>query len=267
MRGTPFGMMRQTLLTADRVPCSPPPWGELVAFDLSHGLVKWRVPLGNWPGTAQLPGAPFGSVSLGGVLLTAGGVGFMAGTLDQRLRAFDLATGSELWSAGLPAGGHALPMTYLANGRQYVVIAAGGHDRLGTTQGDYVLAYTLPTAGAPVPDSTPRGLTGSWIGELRINDTDRHPTQLTLRTAGDSLTGEAAADSSRITGTVFAWATGTALRFDFSFTYPEKHCGGTITATGAQANGGGLLVGTLTVVSSCSEHPEQGTFSFRRARE
>ena len=266
MRGTPFGMMRQTLLTAQRAPCSPPPWGELVAFDLARGQVRWKVPLGDWPGTAQQPGAPFGSISLGGVLVTAGGLAFVAGTLDQRLRAFDLATGRELWSTPLPAGGHALPMTYLADGRQYVVIAAGGHDRLGTTLGDYVLAYTLPTPGAPAPDTAARGAVGSWVGELRINDTDRHPTMLTLRNAGDSLAGEASADSGRITGTVSARTAGTALTFAFSFSYPEKHCSGIITGSGAQANGGGLLVGTIEVRSNCSEHPETGAFSFRRPK-
>lgn len=263
MRGTPFGMMRQTLLTADRVPCSPPPWGELVAFDLARGQVKWKVPLGDWPGTGQRPGAPFGSISLGGVLVTAGGLAFVAGTLDQRLRAFDLETGHELWSAPLPAGGHALPMTYIADGRQYLVIAAGGHDRLGTALGDYVLGYTLSAPGAPVPDTMPRGLAGAWIGELRINDTDRHPTMLTLHAAGDSLVGEASADSGRITGTISARPAGTALTFAFTFTYPEKHCGGVLSGKGTQANGGGLLVGTVEVQSSCSEHPETGTFSLR----
>jgi len=266
MRGTPFGMMRQTLLTADRAPCSPPPWGELVAFDLARGQVKWKVPLGNWPRTEQLPGAPFGSISLGGVLVTAGGLAFVAGTLDRQLRAFDLDNGRELWSAPLPAGGHALPMTYEVDGRQFIVIAAGGHDRLRTPLGDYVLAYTLPTPGAPVPDTVPRGVTGDWLGELRINDTDRHPTTLTVRAMGDSLTGEASADSGRITGTVTARTAGTALTFEFSFSYPEKHCGGTISGVGTQANAGGLLVGTLRVRSTCSDNPESGTFSFRRVK-
>ena len=129
-----------------------------------------------------------------------------------------------------------------------------------------MLAYTLPTPGAPVPDTIARGVAGSWLGELRIDDTDRHPTTLTLRAAGDSLVGEASADSGRITGTVAARTAGTAFSFAFTFTYPEKHCGGTITAKGAQANGGGLLVGTVDVRSTCSEHLETGTFSFRPKR-
>lgn len=262
MHGTPYGMMRQILVGPDRVPCSPPPWGELVAFDLAHGRTRWRVPLGSWPGTTAADST--GSISLGGALVTASGLVFVAATLDQRLRAFDLATGKVLWSVPLPAGGHALPMTYLAKGRQYLVIAAGGHDRLGTRLGDYVLAYTLPEPGAPVPDTVPRPLGGEWRGDLRINDTDRHPTSLVLRSTGDSLVGEASADAGAISGTVTARGTGTALRFVFTFTYPAKDCGGTLTGEGAQADGGSLLVGTVLVQSSCSDHPETGTFSFRR---
>jgi hypothetical protein len=117
-----------------------------------------------------------------------------------------------------------------------------------------------------VPDTVPRGVTGDWLGELRINDTDRHPTTLTVRAMGDSLTGEASADSGRITGTVTARTAGTALTFEFSFSYPEKHCGGTISGVGTQANAGGLLVGTLRVRSTCSDNPESGTFSFRRVK-
>lgn len=268
MRGTPFGMMRQTLLTPERVPCTPPPWGELVAFDLARGRVRWRVPLGTWPGTEGRPdAASFGSVSLGGALLTAGGLAFIAATLDRQFRAFDLATGKQLWHVLLPAGGHALPMTYMAGGRQYVVIAAGGHDRLGTKMGDYVLAYTLPTAGAPAPDTLPRDVAGSWSGEMRVHDTERYPTSFTLRAAGDSLSGAARSGGGSITGTISARARGNSVTFAYRFTYPAKSCGGTITGDGAEANGGELLVGTLRVVSSCAHDPEEGTFAFRRAKE
>src|SRR5262249_45978140 len=89
-RGTPFAMMRQTLVGPNGLPCTPPPWGELIGFDLSTGHTRWRVPLGKLPG---LEDHPFGSPSLGGVLLTKGGLAFIAGTLDHHLRAFNLSTG------------------------------------------------------------------------------------------------------------------------------------------------------------------------------
>lgn len=266
-RGTPYGMMRQTLLGSDRLPCSPPPWGELVAFDLTRGAVRWRVPFGYLRGMADQPGGrALGSISVGGVLVTAGGLVFAAGTLDEHLRAYDLGTGRELWSAPLPAAGHALPMTYLAGGRQYVVIAAGGHDRLGPDRlGDYLIAFAVPGARDPGPDTLPRDLAGQWKGELRVSDSDRHPTTMTLRTAGDSLVGDAAADDGQISGAVVARARGTAFTFSMTFAYPSRHCGGTITGSGAQANRGGLVEGELKVESTCADGAESGIFSLRRA--
>ena len=267
MRGTPFGMTRQLLWTGerDRGLCNPPPWGQLAALDLAAGRVKWQVPVGFLPWLADKPEARhWGSPGVGGALVTAGGLVFIAGTLDQHLRAFDLETGRELWSMPLPAGGHALPMTYATGGRQYVVLAAGGHDRLRTTFGDHVLAFTLPGPGAPTPDTVARPLAGRWTGELRIEE-DRHPATFALRASGDSLLGEMRLDDVGMTGTVTARPRGNALTYTVAFLYPAKHCQGTIGGTGEQANGGRLLVGTLSLISTCGEHPEPGTFALRRS--
>jgi quinoprotein glucose dehydrogenase len=250
MRGTPFGMMRETLLTPKGTPCNPPPWTQLTALDLGAGKVKWQVPLAGGP-------------SLGGAFATAGGLVFVAGTHDLRLRAIDEQTGHELWSAPLPAGGNALPMTYLADGRQYVVIAAGGHSELRTTLGDYVLAFGLPGPRMPRPDTLARSLPGTWSGELRV-ERDSHPATLELRASGDSLVGDLGLVDIHLTGTVAARVQGNAFTFTAPFIFTAKHCEGTITGAGAQANGGRLLVGTLQVSSTCSDHVEPGTFALRR---
>ena len=109
-------------------------------MNLSDGSIRWNVPLGSMPGAPA--GAPSGSPNLGGPMVTASGVVFMAGTLDRAIRAFDIESGRELWRAELPAGGKATPMTYEAQGRQFVVIAAGGGDRFG--DGDAFVAFALP---------------------------------------------------------------------------------------------------------------------------
>jgi quinoprotein glucose dehydrogenase len=142
-RGTPYAMYREPLLSARGVPCNAPPWGTLAAVDVATGDVRWEVPLGTW---APLPGSDaWGSLNLGGALTTAGGLVFIAAARDPRLRAFDVDTGTTLWSAELPAGAQATPMTYrTASGRQFVVIAAGGHSGLGSPMGDHVVAFALP---------------------------------------------------------------------------------------------------------------------------
>ncbi len=91
------------------------------------------------------PPVPPGSISLGGPIVTASGLVFIAGTFDPYLRAFDVKTGKELWKGQLPLSGHATPMTFMRNGKQYVVIAAGGHDKISEEQvGDALVAFTLP---------------------------------------------------------------------------------------------------------------------------
>jgi quinoprotein glucose dehydrogenase len=137
--GTPYATLREVLLSPLGIPCNPPPWGVLSAIDLQAGTIRWQVPLGS-----RMFGLVRGLPNEGGPIVTAGGLVFIAAAMDGRLRAFDVETGRELWSTSLPAGGQATPMTYVAGGRQYVVIAAGGHARLGTRLGDAVLAYALP---------------------------------------------------------------------------------------------------------------------------
>ncbi|MBX9599774.1 MAG: pyrroloquinoline quinone-dependent dehydrogenase [Bryobacteraceae bacterium] len=137
-RGTPYGMYREPLRSPDGGICAPPPWGAISALDLNTGKKKWESPLGS-----LAEGVRTGSPGLGGPLVTGGGLVFIAATLDNRLRAFDSDSGAEVWSHELPASGQASPMTYSAGGKQYVVIAAGGHGKLGSKQGDYVVAFAL----------------------------------------------------------------------------------------------------------------------------
>jgi quinoprotein glucose dehydrogenase len=141
MRGTPFVLRRRILRAESGYPCSKPPFGTLVAVDLKRGQILWNVPLGSFK-VGDGP-AIDGSVSLGGPIATAGGLVFIAATIDRRFRAFDTQTGRELWAADLPAGGKATPMTYMGgDGRQFVVIAAGGGEIFG--RGDQLVAFALP---------------------------------------------------------------------------------------------------------------------------
>lgn len=142
--GTPWHMERGMLTGPSGMWCSPPPWGTLVAVDLATGLRAWEVPFGRVP-DLDLPGADaMGSPSMGGPMMTAAGLVFIGAAMDDRIRAHDARTGEELWSHPLPAGGQATPMTYAVDGRQYVVIAAGGHGSMGTTFGDWIVAFALP---------------------------------------------------------------------------------------------------------------------------
>ncbi len=145
--GTPYGMMRRMLLSPKRVPCTPPPWGVLLAITAGTGEKKWEVPLGHLPNLSGGPALPakWGSVSLGGPMITAGGLVFVAGTLDPAIYAFDVETGQQLWKGDLPTSAKATPMTYRgADGKQYVVICAGGYGIPGAPPlGDYVVAFTM----------------------------------------------------------------------------------------------------------------------------
>ncbi len=145
--GTPYIMSREYLFTVENgefLMQTKPPWGTLAAIDLNTGKLKWEVPLGMMMDPAKYPGAEnWGSVNFGGAITTAGGLVFIASTMDGFIRAFDINTGNLKWEAMLPAGGQATPMTYEWNGKQYIVIAAGGHGKLGTKLGDYLVAFSL----------------------------------------------------------------------------------------------------------------------------
>lgn len=149
-RGTDYGVSLWPMLSPLGIPCTAPPWGFLSAVDLTTGKIAWKRTIGTSedvaPAGIRIPGA----FNLGGSITTASGLTFIGATIDNYLRAFDTQTGKELWKGRLPAGGQATPITYRSQktGRQYVVIAAGGHMYMGTTPGDYVVAYALPDGKA-----------------------------------------------------------------------------------------------------------------------
>jgi quinoprotein glucose dehydrogenase len=146
--GTRYGMVRRFLLgPTTHLPCTPPPWGTLAAVRATTGEIAWQVPLGQVAGTDKLPNMEkSGSIALGGPIVTAGGLVFTAGTLEGAIYAFDVRTGERLWKGPLPTSARSTPMTYLGpDGRQYVVIAAGGHGTsIGPPIGDYLVAFALP---------------------------------------------------------------------------------------------------------------------------
>ncbi|MBA2356090.1 MAG: pyrroloquinoline quinone-dependent dehydrogenase [Acidobacteria bacterium] len=129
-----------------QLPCQQPPWGVLHAVDLSTGHIAWQVPLGNVPVLEAQGITGTGSPNIGGAIVTGGGLVFIGGASDSRLRAFELHTGKEVWRADLPASGHALPITYRGptTGRQYVVIAAGGGGKFSRTISDAIVAFARP---------------------------------------------------------------------------------------------------------------------------
>lgn len=147
---TPYAVRREPLLSPLGIPCSPPPWGMLHAVDMHTGKLAWEVPLGTLSDLTKVPTpGRWGSPNLGGPLITGGGLIFIGATMDRRLRAFDLATGEVVWTTKLPASAQSTPITYRTRpgARQFVVVAAGGHDGLKSSLGDHVLAYALPQLG------------------------------------------------------------------------------------------------------------------------
>lgn len=144
--GTPYGVKQGPLMSPSFTPCTAPPWNMLVAVDMVSGDIRWKIPFGRLDKLMPFPiPLNLGGPSAGGPVVTASGLIFIGATSDDRVHAYDIETGEELWEMRAPTSAMATPMTYEVGGRQYVVFAAGGHswyDAKGVD--DYVLAYALP---------------------------------------------------------------------------------------------------------------------------
>jgi quinoprotein glucose dehydrogenase len=144
-QGTPrYAQIAPFFVDQEGYPAISPPWGTLCAIDLAKGEILWKVPLGEYPELARRGIRNTGAKNFGGPILTAGDLIFIAATPDEKIRAFDKYTGRVLWEHQLPAGGYATPSTYEVDGRQFVVIAAGGGGKLGTRHGESIVAFALP---------------------------------------------------------------------------------------------------------------------------
>jgi len=151
IEGTPYAIEQGQLSSPFSTPCTAPPWSQLVAVDMSVGEIKWKIPFGVLDNLLPVPLPLNWGVKVplaGGPIVTGGGLIFVGETADSRFRAFDIDTGEQLWQDTMPTSAMATPMTYEADGRQFIVIAAGGHSWYfpqGVT--DYLLAYALPEQG------------------------------------------------------------------------------------------------------------------------
>jgi quinoprotein glucose dehydrogenase len=147
MAGTPYSFQFSPLMSPLFAPCNRPPWGELVALDLSGDTsTRWRFPLGTLDKLMPVPlPLEYGTPLAGGPTVTAGGLVFIGASADEKFRAFDIDTGEKLWEVSTPASAMATPMTYKVDGRQFVVVAAGGHIfKAFNNISDYIVAYALP---------------------------------------------------------------------------------------------------------------------------
>ncbi|WP_298194564.1 pyrroloquinoline quinone-dependent dehydrogenase [Novosphingobium sp.] len=145
MQGSPYVMLREVLMSPLGVPCNPPPWGRLTAIDMKTGETLWQVPFGRLTLSSGITSpAAWGAPNQGGPIVTRGGLVFIGASLDSRLRAYDIQTGRELWQAFVPAPATATPMTFRhTDGKQYVIVNAGGHGGFGTRLSDAMVAFAL----------------------------------------------------------------------------------------------------------------------------
>ena len=142
--GTDYGMQIAPLMSPIFSPCSKPPWSLLVAVDMDRGEILWQTPLGVLDKLMPIPlPLKFGTPFSGGAISTGGGLVFIGASYDERFRAHDIDSGEILWEIGTPYSANATPMTYSVNGRQYVVVSAGGHPWSPLAKGDYLMAYAL----------------------------------------------------------------------------------------------------------------------------
>jgi hypothetical protein len=263
--GTPFGMRRRHLISPDRVPCNRPPWGVLTAIDLETGATKWERPFGSIPSLSGRPGSDqWGSPNLGGAMITGGGLIFAGGAVDQKLHAFDVETGAELWSADLPAGVHGSPMTYVTpSGEQFVVVAAGGHKELGDKLGDYIVAFALPSRShreSPLVSVA----AGEYEGHI-IFERTRLPVHFTISRSDSVAMLSFETPNPRVIGSGKGRAIKDSLVVDVNWTFPAQNCSGTATLRGATANGGASLIGELDYFDGCEgKRIKPGTFAVKR---
>jgi len=146
LKGVPYAVVGEIFVSPLGIPCTPTPWGTLSAVDMDSGKLKWQIPLGQAKRFGITVPASFGwgSPNIGGPIVTGGGLVFVAGAMDEKIRALRVADGEELWQARLPFMATSVPMTYAVNGRQFVVIAAGGTARVTDDLGDALVAFALP---------------------------------------------------------------------------------------------------------------------------
>jgi hypothetical protein len=270
-RGTPYAMRRSFLISADGAPCTPPPWGTLTAIDLASGRVRWERAFGRVAALAGVPGsAQWGSPNLGGAMITGGGIVFAAGALDQRLHAYDVETGTELWSAELAAGAHASPMTYVtASGRQFVVVAAGGHRELHAASGgldkagDYIVAFALPATSriAAQPSTI---APGRYEGHM-VLDRSRYDAQWNIVRDSAGVTLSFTLPGTGVEGHGTGRIVADSIAIAATWSLPSKHCSGTMTLGGRAANEDSAIIGELEYVDGCTDgRTKAGTFALWR---
>jgi quinoprotein glucose dehydrogenase len=266
--GTPFAMRRRHLIAPDGAPCNLPPWGTLSAIDLETGQLKWERPFGHVAQLANVAGSDsWGSPNLGGAMSTASGVVFAGGAVDERLYAFDVETGKQLWSAQLPAGVHASPMTFVsASGRQFVVVAAGGHRELHARAGDfdkagdYIVAFALPSARER-PFHPAAIAAGHYEGHI-VLDRTRLKLKADLQLTGSSASVSLETADLRVVGTGKGRVHADTLSLDVDWTLPARNCGGTLRLKGLGANHDTAVIGELSYVDGCAGGgTKPGTFA------